>query len=60
MEPVKFVNTLKASAAIELDLRLEAGAASEMAENLQHFEGVRVPEIIWPLDLQTHPHRRVD
>ncbi len=49
MEPVKFVETLKAAAAIELDLRLEAGAASEMAENLKNFEGVRIPEIIWPL-----------
>ena len=28
MEPVKFVETLKAAAAIELDLRMEAGAAS--------------------------------
>ncbi|MEM9495789.1 MAG: 2-polyprenylphenol 6-hydroxylase [Pseudomonadota bacterium] len=49
MEPVKFVETLKASAAIELDLRLEAGAASELAENLANFEGVRVPSIVWPL-----------
>ena len=47
MEPVKFVKTLKAAAAIELDLRLEAGAASELAENLSGFEGVRVPNVIW-------------
>jgi len=48
MEPVRFIETLKAAAAIELDLRLEAGAASELGENLKGFEGVRVPEIIWP------------
>ncbi|MBY0421187.1 MAG: 2-polyprenylphenol 6-hydroxylase, partial [Parvularculaceae bacterium] len=33
MEPVKFVETLKAASAIELDLRLEAGAASALAED---------------------------
>ena len=49
MEPVKFVETLKASAAIELDLRLEAGAASELAENLKDEARVRVPAVVWPL-----------
>lgn len=49
MEPVKFVETLKASAAIELDLRLEAGAASELAENLKEEPRVRVPGVVWPL-----------
>ena len=49
MEPVKFVETLKASAAIELDLRMEAGAASELAENLRDEPRVRVPDVIWPL-----------
>lgn len=49
MEPVKFVETLKAAAAIELDLRMEAGAASELAEDLAGENGVRVPEVIWPL-----------
>lgn len=49
MEPVKFVETLKAAAAIELDLRMEAGAASELAEDLAGEAGVRVPEVIWPL-----------
>ena len=49
MEPVKFVETLKASAAIELDLRLEAGAASELAENLKNEPRVRVPDVVWPL-----------
>lgn len=49
MEPVKFIETLKASAAIELDLRMEAGAASELAENLRDEPRVRVPDVIWPL-----------
>ena len=49
MEPVKFVETLKASAAIELDLRMEAGAASELAENLKGETRVRVPDVVWPL-----------
>ena len=49
MEPVKFVETLKAAAAIELDLRMEAGAASELAENLKDEARVRVPDVVWPL-----------
>jgi ubiquinone biosynthesis protein len=49
LEPVKFVDTLKATAAIELDLRMEAGAASALAEDLKDFPGVVVPTIVWPL-----------
>lgn len=49
MEPVRFVETLKAAAAIELDLRMEAGAASELAENLRDEPLVRIPEVVWPL-----------
>ncbi|MEO1135080.1 MAG: 2-polyprenylphenol 6-hydroxylase [Pseudomonadota bacterium] len=49
MEPVKFVETLKDAAAIELDLRMEAGAASELRENLKTEPDVRVPQVIWPL-----------
>ncbi|MEZ5893981.1 MAG: AarF/UbiB family protein, partial [Parvularculaceae bacterium] len=49
MEPVKFIDTLKAAAAIELDLRMEAGAASELAEDLKDEPGVRVPDVVWPL-----------
>ncbi|MEM8770076.1 MAG: 2-polyprenylphenol 6-hydroxylase [Pseudomonadota bacterium] len=49
MEPLKFIETLKASAAIELDLRMEAGAASELAENLRDETQVHVPDVIWPL-----------
>lgn len=49
MEPVKFVETLKAASAIELDLRLEAGAASALAENMRALPNVRIPDVIWPL-----------
>lgn len=47
MEPVQFINTLAAAAEIELDLRMEAGAASELAENLKESKNIRIPEIIW-------------
>ena len=47
MEPVKFINTLSEAAEIELDLRMEAGAASELAENLSTSDQIRIPEIIW-------------
>jgi len=47
MEPVKFIQTLKQAAILELDLRLEAGATSEMADNLRHDSKIRIPNIIW-------------
>ncbi len=49
LEPVKFVETLKAASAIEFDLRLEAGAASALAEDMRAKPAVRLPEVIWPL-----------
>ncbi len=49
LEPVKFIETLKTAAAIELDLRMEAGAASELAENLAGEPMVRIPDVVWPL-----------
>ncbi|MEQ1931634.1 MAG: 2-polyprenylphenol 6-hydroxylase [Parvularculaceae bacterium] len=49
LEPVSFVDTLKAAATIELDLRLEAGAASALAEDMKSMPHVRIPEVIWPL-----------
>ncbi len=49
MEPVRFIETLKAAAALELDLRMEAAAASALKEDLAGVAGVRVPEIVWPL-----------
>lgn len=49
MEPVKFIGTLKAAAALELDLRMEAAAASALKDDLKETPGVLVPEIVWPL-----------
>ena len=49
MEPVKFIDTLKAAAALELDLRMEAAAASALKDDLEGAPGVRIPEIVWPL-----------
>ena len=54
LEPVKLVETLAASVALELDLRLEAAAAAEMAKNIAQDTGFRVPKIDW-----SHTARRV-
>lgn len=48
MEPKKFIATLREAAELEFDLRLEAGAASEMADNLAHDDTIRIPTVIWP------------
>ena len=47
LEPIQFVQTLMESSELELDLRLEAGSASELAENLSEHERLRLPEVIW-------------
>ncbi len=47
MEPVRFIDTLKAAAALELDLRMEASAASALKEDLKDTPGVRIPDIVW-------------
>ncbi len=44
---VETVATLQRSVALEMDLRLEAAALSEMAENAKDDPGFRVPEIDW-------------
>jgi ubiquinone biosynthesis protein len=41
------VATLARSVAIEMDFRLEAAAASEMAENTREDQGFRVPAVDW-------------
>lgn len=47
-KPVEVVETFKQSVFFELDLRFEAAAAAEMADNIQHHEpGLRVPAIMW-------------
>ncbi|OFW98517.1 MAG: 2-polyprenylphenol 6-hydroxylase [Alphaproteobacteria bacterium RIFCSPHIGHO2_12_FULL_63_12] len=49
MEPVRFIETLQAAAALELDLRMEAAAASALKDDLADTPSVRIPEIVWPL-----------
>ncbi len=44
---VEIVLTLARSVAIEMDLRLEAAALSEMAENTKDDPGFRVPKVDW-------------
>jgi ubiquinone biosynthesis protein len=47
LKPVGIVDTLARSMHIELDLRLEAAAASEMAERTKDDPGFRVPTVDW-------------
>jgi ubiquinone biosynthesis protein len=47
LRPVTVVQTLADSVELEMDLRLEAAAMSEMAENTAGDTGFRVPEIDW-------------
>lgn len=47
LRPVATVETLAASTKIEMDLRLEAAAAAELAENCRDDAGFRVPEVDW-------------
>ncbi|MFZ1989685.1 MAG: 2-polyprenylphenol 6-hydroxylase [Alphaproteobacteria bacterium] len=49
LEPVKLVETLAASVRLELDLRLEAAAAAEIAELMQPADCFIVPKIDWRL-----------
>ncbi len=47
LRPVEVVQTLADSVALEMDLRLEAAALSEMAENTANDDGFRVPTVDW-------------
>jgi ubiquinone biosynthesis protein len=47
LEPVKLVQTLADSVALELDLRLEAAAAAEFAELIAGDPDFRVPRVDW-------------
>ena len=49
LRPVSVVDTLARSVAIEMDLRLEAAALSEMAELTAADDGFRVPRVEWEL-----------
>ncbi len=47
LKPVAVVDTLKRTTELEMDLRLEAAAISEMADNTRDEAGFRVPEVDW-------------
>ncbi|MFQ5347851.1 MAG: 2-polyprenylphenol 6-hydroxylase [Rhodothalassiaceae bacterium] len=47
LRPVAVVETVAETVATELDLRLEAAAASELAENMAGEPGYRVPQVDW-------------
>lgn len=47
LRPVQVVETLQQTTRIEMDLRLEAAALSEIAENIKGDAGFRVPQVDW-------------
>jgi ubiquinone biosynthesis protein len=47
LRPVEIVETLERTTAFEMDLRLEAAALSEMAQNTRSDPGFRVPKPDW-------------
>jgi len=47
LRPIEVVENLAQTTRLELDLRLEAAALSEMADNIAGDEGFRVPEVDW-------------
>jgi ubiquinone biosynthesis protein len=47
LRPVAIAETLKQSTQIEMDLRLEAAALTELAENTLDDPGFRVPKVDW-------------
>lgn len=50
LKPMEVVKTFQESVFYELDLRFEAAAANELAQNIaRHNSGLRAPEIYWPL-----------
>ncbi len=49
LRPVAVVDTLNQSARLEMDLRLEAAALSELGENIAGDPGFRVPSVDWNL-----------
>jgi len=49
---IEVINTMSRSVAMEMDLRLEAAALSEMAENTRDDSDFRVPTVDW--DRTTH------
>ena len=56
----RWCETLAASVALELDLRMEAAAASELAERTRGDDDFRVPHIDWSAHLQPRADQRMD
>ncbi len=48
LRPLAVVDTLARSVELEMDLRLEAAALSEIGENTADDPGFRVPQVDWP------------
>ncbi|WP_137388334.1 2-polyprenylphenol 6-hydroxylase [Rhodoligotrophos defluvii] len=47
LRPVKTIDMLAQSVKLEMDLRMEAAAISEMADNTRNDPGFRVPRVDW-------------
>ena len=47
LKPVETVKTFEDSVTLEMDLRFEAAAAAELAENCRGDESFKVPEVDW-------------
>jgi len=47
LKPLAVVETLERSVVLEMDLRLEAAAISEMADNVAEEKDFRVPKVYW-------------
>ena len=47
LDPTGVVRTLAQSVALEMDLRLEAAALSELSDNTRNDEGFRLPAVDW-------------
>jgi len=47
LKPVEVVKTLDRTVTLELDLRLEGAALSELAQNTQNDKNVRIPRVEW-------------
>ncbi|MDP6927370.1 MAG: AarF/UbiB family protein, partial [Rhodospirillales bacterium] len=47
LKPVEVIETFEETVRLEMDLRLEAAAAEEMAENFAEDPDFRVPEVDW-------------
>ena len=49
LKPVEMVETIAATVELEMDLRFEAAACAELAENFENDPDFIVPQVEWPL-----------